>query len=553
MLKKLSVNNYVLIDQLDIRLEKGLSIITGETGAGKSIILGALGMISGQRVDASLLLNKEKKCIVEAVFEIAPYHLQEFFSEHELDYDEETTVRREINTEGKSRAFVNDTPVGLALLKELSSKLLDIHSQHETLLLSDGKFQMHVLDAYAGNVKQLEKYKVDYKNVKELRKELTLLKEAEKQSKADLDYFTFQFDELNSVQLISGEQELLEQEQERLEHSEDILLQLGKAIGILRDEDDNIIAQLLSVQQSLNAIKKYDEKFSLLAERINSSLVELKDVYDEVESAAATFQVDPNRLEFIGDRLSSIYNLQKKHRVNTVEELLMLKEDLDTKITAIGSLEDQLLALTSKQNEAIKMLELSGEELSKSRHAAIPLIEKEITKQLAELSMPHAVFKIKLVKDKDEGFLPEGMEKIVFMFSANKGVDFKELGKVASGGEMSRLMLCIKALLARLSAMPTVIFDEIDTGISGETAARVGTILKQMAKNHQVLAITHLPQLASKGDDHFLVYKEVRKGLTRSFLKKLEDQERVNEIARMLSGEALSAAALENAKDLLSQ
>jgi DNA repair protein RecN (Recombination protein N) len=553
MLKKLSVNNYVLIDQLDIRLEKGLSIITGETGAGKSIILGALGMLSGQRVDASLLLNKEKKCIVEAVFEIAPYHLQEFFSEHELDYDKETTVRREINTEGKSRAFVNDTPVGLALLKELSSKLLDIHSQHETLLLSDGKFQMHVLDAYAGNVKQLEKYKVDYKNVKELRKELTLLKEAEKQSKADLDYFTFQFDELNSVQLISGEQELLEQEQERLEHSEDILLQLGKAIGILRDEDDNIIAQLLSVQQSLNAIKKYDEKFSLLAERINSSLVELKDVYDEVESAAATFQVDPNRLEFIGDRLSSIYNLQKKHRVNTVEELLMLKEDLDTKITAIGSLEDQLLALTSKQNEAIKMLELSGEELSKSRHAAIPLIEKEITKQLAELSMPHAVFKIKLVKDKDEGFLPEGMEKIVFMFSANKGVDFKELGKVASGGEMSRLMLCIKALLARLSAMPTVIFDEIDTGISGETAARVGTILKQMAKNHQVLAITHLPQLASKGDDHFLVYKEVRKGLTRSFLKKLEEQERVNEIARMLSGEALSAAALENAKDLLSQ
>ncbi|MBK7888343.1 MAG: DNA repair protein RecN [Bacteroidetes bacterium] len=553
MLKKLSVNNYVLIDQLDIRLEKGLSIITGETGAGKSIILGALGMISGQRVDASLLLNKEKKCIVEAVFEIAPYHLQEFFSEHELDYDKETTVRREINTEGKSRAFVNDTPVGLALLKELSSKLLDIHSQHETLLLSDGKFQMHVLDAYAGNVKQLEKYKVDYKNVKELRKELTLLKEAEKQSKADLDYFTFQFDELNSVQLISGEQELLEQEQERLEHSGDILLQLGKAMGILREEDNNIIVQLLSVQQSLNAIKKYDEKFSLLAERINSSLVELKDVYDEVESAAATFQVDPNRLEFIGDRLSSIYNLQKKHRVNTVEELLMLKEDLDTKITAIGSLEDQLLALTSKQNEAIKMLELSGEELSKSRHAAIPLIEKEITKQLAELSMPHAVFKIKLVKDKDEGFLPEGMEKIVFMFSANKGVDFKELGKVASGGEMSRLMLCIKALLARLSAMPTVIFDEIDTGISGETAARVGTILKQMAKNHQVLAITHLPQLASKGDDHFLVYKEVRKGLTRSFLKKLEEQERVNEIARMLSGEALSAAALENAKDLLSQ
>lgn len=553
MLKKLTVTNFILIDQLDIQLNKGLSIVTGETGAGKSILLGALGLLSGQRADSSLLQNKEKKCIIEGVFEVGTYYLQSFFTDNELDYYDETTIRREVNPEGKSRAFINDTPVSLTLLKELSSRLLDIHSQHETLLLSNSQFQLNVLDAYAANQELLRDYKAQFKIVKELRKNLSDLKEAEKQSKADLDYFNFQLEELTAVNLLGGEQELLEQEQERLEHAEEILMHLERSALLLRGSDENVVSQLSNVLQSLQSIKSFDNNYLLQADRLQSVIVELKDIHAEIESATVHLSVDPKRLEFIGERLSAIYNLQKKHHVNTVDELIHLRDGFRRKVAAIESLEDQILIAATRLNESTMLLTTYGEALSASRNAAIPGIEKEIMKQLSELAMPHAVFKIHLVKDKEDGFLQDGMERIQFLFSANKGVDFKELAKVASGGEMSRLMLCIKALLARLSAMPTVIFDEIDTGISGETAARVGSILKQMANKHQVLAITHLPQLASKGDEHFLVYKEVKKGLTRSHLKRLNEQERVNEIARMLSGEALSAAALENARDLLSQ
>ncbi len=553
MLKKLSVRNYVLIDQLDVQLEEGLSIISGETGAGKSIILGALGMISGMRADASLLLDKQKKCIIEASFDISSYHLERFFSEHELDYDKETTVRREINPEGKSRAFVNDTPVNLSLLKELCSGLLDIHSQHETLLLSDSKFQMHVLDAFAANSKQLHTYKTAFQKVKDLVKEVQALQEEERKSKADLDYFNFQLDELSALKLSPGEQELLEQEQERLEHAEEIIYSLGMANNILAGNDDNVISKLQHVQQILHSIRNYGDNFSILSERIQSAAVELKDIQSELEDATGNLQADPARLEVVGDRLSSIYNLQKKHRLATVEELLHLQQNLETKITSIGSLEEKISVITRNLAESKKELMEAGIELSDTRKQAIPALQKEVTGMLSDLAMPHAVFAVNLVTDKDDEYLPEGREKVKFMFSANKGAEFKEMSKVASGGEMSRLMLCIKSILARISAMPTVIFDEIDTGISGETASRVGSILRQMAKKHQVIAITHLPQLASKGDMHFLVYKEVKKGLTRTYVKKLGNDERINEIARMLSGEELSAAALENAKDLLSQ
>lgn len=553
MLKKLSVSNFVLIDQLDIQLSKGLSIITGETGAGKSIILGALGLISGQRADVSVLMSRDKKCIVEAVFDVAAYNLEALFEENELDYDPETSLRREINAEGKSRAFVNDTPVALSLLKEISSRLLDIHSQHENLLLSDSKFQMNVLDAFARNAHQLEKYKTAYKGVKALQKELVLLKETEQQSKKDQDYYNFQLGEFSAVKLVDGEQELLEQELERLEHAEEILQHLNRAAMLLRNSDENVLAQLLSVQQSLQLIKSYDETYALLADRINSAILELKDIHAEMESTAGNFQVDPNRMELLGDRLSMIYNLQKKHRVNSVKELIVIQQGFEKKVQLIDSLEEEIMKLSKRLDEETKLLFNTAEELTATRIAAIPAIEKEITKQLGELSMPHAIFKIKLLKNEKENYFPEGKEKVQFLFSANKGADFKELAKVASGGEMSRLMLCVKALMARLSSMPTIIFDEIDTGISGETAARVGGILKSMAKQHQVIAITHLPQLASKGDVHFLVYKDVKKGKTLSYLKQLGEIERINEIARMLSGEALSAAALENAKVLLRQ
>lgn len=554
MLKRLSVQNYILIDQLDITLGKGLTIITGETGAGKSIILGALGLMLGQRADANLLLNKEKKCIVEGTFDVSAYGLEDFFHAHELDFDRETTIRREINPEGKSRAFVNDTPVGLQVLKELAALLVDIHSQHETLLLSNSRFQLNVVDAYAENKKIRELYKSSFSSYKTLQKELTALIDAEQKSKGDLDYLQFQFNELAALNLQSGEQLQLEQEQEKLEHAEEILGQLAKATTGLQGGEENIVSELIAVQNIVQSLRKYDDQFESLSTRIQAAIVELKDVYDELDKAAGDLQVDPARLEWINDRLSALYQLQKKHRLSTVDELLVLQNDLEQKMLRIGSLEEEIEKKQAALKEGLTALKKVADELSASRKKAIPGIEKEINKQLVELAMPHAVLRIaqQPVDDKDT-FLADGQERIQFLFSANKGMDFKELAKVASGGEMSRLMLSIKSLLARLSEMPTIIFDEIDTGISGETAARVGGILKSMAKEHQVLAITHLPQMASKGDAHFLVYKETKKSSTRSFLRELNEEERVNEIARMLSGEELTAAALENARDLLGQ
>ncbi len=553
MLKRLQVKNYILIDELDISLDKGLSIITGETGAGKSIILGALGMMLGQRADAGLLLNKEKKCIIEGTFDVSSYDLESFFLENELDFERESIIRREINSDGKSRAFINDTPVNISTLKDLASRLVDIHSQHETLLLSNSRFQLNVVDAYAGNTKQLQAFKELYKSYKSLKLELDELIEAESKSRSDLDYFRFQFNELSALSLKEGEQEAMEQEQERLEHAEEILSQLGKATGAIYGADDNLVAQMQTLQQVIAGLKKYDELYATQANRIQSLIIELKDVHEELSTAADHLQVDPNRLEQINDRLSALYNLQKKHRLSSVAELISLQDELDAKIQNIGSLEDRIAEKTRQLEQCKKQLLNAGETLSATRRDAIPGIEKTITKQLSSLAMPHAVLRIAMLEEKDEQWSADGMEKVQFLFSANKGMDFKELSKVASGGEMSRLMLCIKSLMAGLTAMPTIIFDEIDTGISGETAAKVGAIMKEMARKHQVIAITHLPQMASKGDAHFLVYKETKKGTTRSFLRPLNDNERVQEIARMLSGEELTAAALENARELLGQ
>ncbi|MBL7924648.1 MAG: DNA repair protein RecN [Bacteroidia bacterium] len=553
MLKHLSVQNYVLIDQLDIQFGKGLSIITGETGAGKSILLGALGLMLGQRADTDLLLDKKKKCIVEGVFDIRSYDLQSFFSDKELDFEEDCTIRREINPEGKSRAFVNDSPVNLSLLKEITSRLVDIHSQHETLLLSDSRFQLNVTDAYAQNRKQLENYRTAYTAWRQAKKVLAQLREDEQKSKADLDYLKFQYEEISGLKLMDGEQEMLESEQDKLAHAEDILQQLDRVLHVLRDGDDNVVAHLNMVNQVLSGLQKFDSSFNLLNERIQTAIIEIKDIHGELEHYTGTLQADPSRLEQIGERLGSIYAMQKKHRLSSVKELIQLQTELEEKISRISSLDDHLLDASKELEIAEKQLKKEGEALTQSRRNAVPGIEKEIMKQLADLSMPHALLRVAVVDEAEGVFSSDGMEKIQFLFSANKGGDFKELSKVASGGEMSRLMLCIKSVLARLSAMPTVIFDEIDTGISGETAARVGSILKQMGRKHQVLAITHLPQMASKGDEHFLVYKEVKKGTTRSFLRKLTEAERINEIARMLSGEELTTAALENARELLNQ
>jgi DNA repair protein RecN (Recombination protein N) len=553
MLKQLSVKNYILIDELDIRLEKGLGIITGETGAGKSILLGALGLMLGQRADVGELLDKKKKCIIEGVFDVQAYQMKTFFEEKELDYADECTIRREINPEGKSRAFVNDTPVNLTTLKELSSRLVDIHSQHESLLLGNRSFQLNVLDAYAGNQDLLKAYKSNFTTWKQSEKAYLALLDEEAKSKSDFDYLNFQYNEISALKLKDGEQVSLESEQQKLEHGEEIVEQLNRSVMLIRDGDENVVAQLSLVHQLLQGIKKFDDQFETQSDRIQSVLIELKDIHAELEDAIGKLQLDPKRLEEVNERLSFIYNLQKKHRLQSIEELLQFEEELSQKLQRISSFEDEILRLKKEVDEKKSQLLKSGNVLTASRKKAIPALEKEVTQQLSELAMPHAMLRIALIEENENTFTADGMEKIQFLFSANKGGDFKELAKVASGGEMSRLMLCIKSIMARLTAMPTVIFDEIDTGISGETAARVGAILKQMAKDHQVLAITHLPQIASKGNTHFLVYKEVKKSSTRSQLRILNDGERLNEIARMLSGEVLTDAALDNARVLLSQ
>ena len=553
MLKQLSVKNYILIDELDIRLEKGLGIITGETGAGKSILLGALGLMLGQRADVGELLDKKKKCIIEGVFDVQAYQMKTFFEEKELDYADECTIRREINPEGKSRAFVNDTPVNLTTLKELSSRLVDIHSQHESLLLGNRSFQLNVLDAYAGNQDLLKAYKSNFTTWKQSEKAYLALLDEEAKSKSDFDYLNFQYNEISALKLKDGEQVSLESEQQKLEHGEEIVEQLNRSVMLIRDGDENAVAQLSLVHQLLQGIKKFDDQFETQSDRIQSVLIELKDIHAELEDAIGKLQLDPKRLEEVNERLSFIYNLQKKHRLQSIEELLQFEEELSQKLQRISSFEDEILRLKKEVDEKKSQLLKSGNALTASRKKAIPALEKEVTQQLSELAMPHAMLRIALIEENENTFTADGMEKIQFLFSANKGGDFKELAKVASGGEMSRLMLCIKSIMARLTAMPTVIFDEIDTGISGETAARVGAILKQMAKDHQVLAITHLPQIASKGNTHFLVYKEVKKSSTRSQLRILNDGERLNEIARMLSGEVLTDAALDNARVLLSQ
>ncbi|CAN5581344.1 DNA repair protein RecN [soil metagenome] len=552
MLQRLFVKNYVLIEELEINLDKGLTIITGETGAGKSILLGALGLILGQRADSGALLKKDQKCIVEGVFNLSAYQLENFFTEHELDYSNDTTIRREINPEGKSRAFINDTPVNLNTLKELSSRLVDIHSQHETLLLNTGNFQLNLVDAYASNQALKNIFLNHFTEHKKLIKELTSLEETEQRSRADEDYFKFQFKELEELNLVVGEQDLLEQEEGRLTHAEEIRIQLEKSVIALNGADENLITNLNLIYQNVLQLNRYDQKYTDLAARIKTSLLELKDITEELEKSEQELVLDPGRLEIVQDRLSMLYKLQQKHRVTHVDDLIALRDEFDQKLSLLGSIEDQI---TQKKEriEAVKksMLE-AGIKLTKSRVKVIPEIEDEVNKQLADLGMQYGKIKVDVLPFDVDHFVAEGMEKIQFLFSANKGIDFRELSKVASGGELSRLMLVMKSLLARLTAMPTVIFDEIDTGISGETAAKVGSILKLMAKNHQVLAISHLPQMASKGDFHFMVYKEVKKGSTRTFLRKLSQEERINEVARMLSGEELTEAAIGNARSLLS-
>lgn len=551
MLKKLTVRNFVLIDELEISFNEGLSIITGETGAGKSILLGALNLILGQRADTKSLLSESSKCVVEAVFDISGYGMQAFFKENDLDYENESTVRREITPEGKSRAFINDTPVNLNVLKTFASQLVDIHSQHETLLLNQPGFQLNVVDAYAGNDQLLSDYKRILKEYRNIQHNLETAIEQEQKARSESDYLNFQLNEFKEANLVAGEQELLEEEQERLNHAGEIISRNNEMTGLLSENEENIIGHVSVLKQGLSSLAKFGSPYKELLERINLILIELKDISAELSDAAESGNADPQRLLFIQERLGLIYRLQQKHRLDTVEKLLELEEETDRKLQNLGSLEENIETYRKELQLRKNELQVLGGKLSEKRKSAAPQIEKEITKILADLAMPHARLNIEFATAEEGEFYNDGRDRVRFMFAANKGKNFQELQKSASGGELSRFMLAVKSLQARLTRMPTVIFDEIDTGISGETAAKTGVILRNMANHHQVFSITHLPQIAARGSAHYFVFKETGKKETRTRIRRLGEEERIREVARMLSGEQLTDAALSNARELL--
>ncbi|MES2285935.1 MAG: DNA repair protein RecN [Bacteroidota bacterium] len=549
MLKHLSIQNYALIDKLEVDFSDGLTIITGETGAGKSILLGALGLIAGSRADTQSLQDKTKKCIVEASFNIKEYALKDFFWANELDYEITTNIRREITPEGKSRAFINDTPVTLTQLKGLAERLIDIHSQHQTLTLNGSEFQLSVVDAYANHADSLAEYSISFKQFKALEKALNELLTKESQAKKDLDYFQFQFNELEEAGLKPDEQAVIEQELEGLNNAEDIKSNLSKAATGLNGGEQNLLASLNEIKSLLASQAKFKPEINELSTRLNSSYIELKDISNELESLEQDIVYDPKRIDKLTIQLDAIYRLQQKHQVKSVEELITIKEDLSNKLLEFNSLETEIEKTKKELTSVQRSLTALAKKIAANRKKEIPKIEKEIASLLSALSMPNAQLKVEHIET--EILTANGTDKVNFLFSANKGSDFKELNKVASGGELSRLMLSIKSLIAQLTALPTIIFDEIDTGVSGDVADKVGSIMNLMAKAMQVITITHLPQIASKGESHLFVYKEDKNDKTYSNIKKLTVNERVQEIAKMLSTGTPTAAAISNAKELL--
>ncbi len=549
MMKHLSISNYALIDRLDVDFGESLTILTGETGAGKSIVVDALSMVLGQRADAGVLQDKTKKSIVEAVFDVSPYKLENFFSKNELDYEKLTTIRREINPEGKSRAFVNDTPVNLYLLRELTSRLIDIHSQHEALTLKEHSFRVDLLDAMAGNEKLILEFRNELNQFRSLKKELDDLLQIQEQAKRDEDYFSFQYNELDEAKLTAGEEESVENELSVLTHAEEIKQSLSNAVLALSSADENILVSLEQVRNLVAQSSKYNSALSPLAERTKSVLIELKDIAAELETAEADAIFDPSKMEELNDRINVINHLLSKHRLTTAEELLNLKNELEGKLKDISSYDDKISKLKTEWEVSKKKVNELATTLSEKRKKIAPQLEKKVCELLAKLGIPNAKLEIKIsAKPEPDDY---GKDNVLFEFSANKGETLKELDKVASGGELSRLMLSFKSILAEHKNLPAIVFDEIDTGVSGEIAGKMGTIMKGMSVNMQVIVITHLPQIAGKGEFHLQIYKEEKAGKTYTRLKKLSKDERILEIAKMLSSGTPTEAAIKNAKELL--
>jgi DNA repair protein RecN (Recombination protein N) len=549
MLLKLFVQNYALIKELDVELENGLTIITGETGAGKTILLGALALILGNRADTSVLLDKNEKCIVEGTFKIEEYDLNEFFSANELDYEPVTTMRREINPAGKSRAFINDTPVTVNQMKDLGDRLIDIHSQHQTLMLNDNSFQLNVIDSFAGTSKLKSQYKVAYSNWLKLRKEYNGLKEKADKNKADLEYYQYQLNQLEEAKLTQGEQEELEAEQELLGHAEEIKLALTGSSALFSQDGPSILSMLREAKMNIAKIKSFLPDGDTLMERTESSLIELDDLAAEIEKLSSSIEADPHRLNIINDRLDTIYSLIQKHRVNNLNELIVRKEDIENMVKSIESGDERLTKLEIVLEKEVIGLKVLSQEMSDMRKSVLTDIELKITDMLKQLGMPNARFRISLTQATE--FAANGIDHADFLFSANKQVPPENLSKIASGGELSRVMLSLKSLLTKNNNLPTIIFDEIDSGVSGEVADKVGQILSGMGKYMQVVNITHLPQVASRGTKHYHVYKDDTKDSTITRVKLLSPEERILEVARLLSGSEVTETALKNARELL--
>ncbi len=549
MLTSLSIKNYALIDNLSVNFNNGLSIITGETGAGKSILLGGLSLVLGKRADLSSVKNKSEKCIIEAVFDIASYNLKQVFLDQDLDYEPQTIIRREILPSGKSRAFVNDTPVNLDALQVLNSYLIDIHSQHQTLELTNNQFQFKVIDALAKNDDLLLDYINNLNQFRDFNKELNDLKNFQSEAIKEQDYNLFLLKELEEANLVKGELKLLEEEYETLNNVEEIKEKLSQANQLLNDEQLGILSTLTELKNTIQNISNFSPNYLELFNRINSSLIELDDVFIEVENSQDQLNADPNRLEQVNSKLQILHNLFQKHNTNTIDELISAKKDLSHKVMVTENLDADISELETKINQVKNKVTDLANEIHKKRKKAIPDLVKQLHEILGNLGIPNAQFKLEL-NQKDELF-NNGCDELSFLFSANKGAILNELKKTASGGELSRIMLAIKYILSKHIQLPTIMFDEIDSGVSGEISNMMAEIMKKMSKSMQVFTITHLPQIAAKGDVHFKVFKEDIDDMTYTKLVRLNQDERIVEIAQMLGGDKMTDSAVVHAKSLL--
>ncbi len=551
MLTHLYISNYAIIEHLEIDFKNGFTVITGETGAGKSILLGALSLVLGQRADLSVLNDASKKCIVECFFQIDKNHLDSFFTENDIDFENNTTVRREILPNGKSRAFINDTPVNLSLLKQFAESVIDIHSQHETLNILDQSAQLDVIDTFAGINSKVENFEKEVELFYIQKNKLQQLIQQEKQSKSDLDYIEFQVNELEALNLYKGEQIELEEQLELINNSEEIKQTLFTATERLKNSESNILSEIKTISKQIDKISHCSEKYLVLSKRISELLIELQDLSNEIELSNNELDIDSKSAEEINERLNTIYHLEKKHHVNSSDELLDTLNQYKHQLNDVNSIENNIIIQQQKVNELEKNLFTTAQEISLKRKQFIPKLETTIISILKDLGMPES----KLITHHTilNEFNTKGIDDIYFLFSANKGFEPKELNKVVSGGELSRLMLAIKSILSRNKAINTILFDEIDTGVSGDIADKMGEIMKEISQTLQVIAITHLPQVAAKGNHHFKIFKNSNHNKTITSLKELGHQEKIEELAKMLSGKELTKAAIENAKNLITK